>query len=89
MTEIFYYVNRNEGQVLGLIASDNPNLPWEKVSKDEYESLGGDSKKITYSLRQQIIEKLNLDAAKIKALSDRNDFLEECIVEMAGLVYGE
>lgn len=28
-----------------------------------------------------------LKDAQIKALSDRNDFLEDCIAEMAGMVY--
>lgn len=28
-----------------------------------------------------------LKTAQIQALSDRNDFLEDCIAEMAGLVY--
>ena len=33
-------------------------------------------------------EKLKLQEAQIQALSDRNDFMEDCVAEMAGVVYG-
>lgn len=42
-------------------------------------------------LTQDRIKELEQDnvlkTAQIQALSDRNDFLEDCIAEMAGLVY--
>ena len=33
-------------------------------------------------------EENTLKSAQIQALSDRNDFLEDCIAEMAGIIYG-
>ncbi|MCI5956377.1 MAG: hypothetical protein MRZ54_05275 [Clostridiales bacterium] len=33
-------------------------------------------------------EKLKLQEAQIQALSDRNEFMEDCVAEMAGVVYG-
>ena len=35
------------------------------------------------------IEGFNLLEAQAQALSDQNDFLEECIVEMAMIIYAE
>ena len=34
-------------------------------------------------------EELPMLKAQIQALSDRNDFVEDCIAEMAAVVYGE
>lgn len=36
---------------------------------------------------KELEEENVLKTAQIQALSDRNDFLEDCIAEMAGLVY--
>ena len=42
---------------------------------------------------QQEVETMQADLpmlkAKIQAISDRNDFIEDCIAEMATVVYGE
>lgn len=36
----------------------------------------------------ELEEENRLKTAQIQALSDRNDFLEDCIAEMAGIIYG-
>lgn len=38
---------------------------------------------------QTLRQKLPVMQAQIQALSDRNDFVEDCIAEMAAAVYGE
>ena len=38
---------------------------------------------------QTMQEELPMLKAQIQALSDRNDFVEDCIAEMAAVVYGE
>ena len=36
---------------------------------------------------KELEEENTLKTAQIQALSDRNDFLEDCIAEMAGVIY--
>lgn len=38
---------------------------------------------------QTMQEELPVLKAQIQAISDRNDFIEDCIAEMAAVVYGE
>ena len=38
---------------------------------------------------QTMQEELPMLKAQIQAISDRNDFIEDCIAEMATVVYGE
>ena len=38
---------------------------------------------------QTMQEELPMLKAQIQAISDRNDFIEDCIAEMAAVVYGE
>lgn len=96
---VFYYVRLNkEGKAIGWKATYTP-MPYtamKMVTREEYEALGlnPDSVTIDEAYIQRLKERQNAETeklleAKTKALSDRNDFLEECIVEMAGLVYGE
>ena len=42
---------------------------------------------VTQTRIKELEEENVLKTAQIKALSDRNDFLEDCIAEMAGLIY--
>ena len=47
----------------------------------------------TLTAAQQEVETMQADLpmlkAQIQAISDRNDFIEDCIAEMAAVVYGE
>lgn len=42
---------------------------------------------VTQKRVEELEQENILKTAQIQALSDRNDFLEDCIAEMAGLVY--
>lgn len=41
----------------------------------------------TYSEKLQLEKDITLKNAQIKALTDRNEFLEDCMAEMATIVY--
>lgn len=41
----------------------------------------------TYSEKLQLEKDITLKNAQIKALTDRNEFLEDCMAEMAAIVY--
>ena len=47
----------------------------------------------TLTAAQKEVETMQTDLpmlkAQIQAISDRNDFIEDCIAEMAAVVYGE
>lgn len=56
-----------------------------------YDSNGNHRMSYEVQVTQERVKELEqenvLKTAQIQALSDRNDFLEDCIAEMAGLVY--
>ena len=58
---------------------------WTEITQDEYNKL------ISQKTNTERIEDLeadnNLLKQQLKAASDQNDFLEDCIAEMAGIVY--
>lgn len=58
---------------------------WTEITQDEYNKL------ISQKTNAERIEDLESDNAllkqQVKAASDQNEFLEDCIAEMAGIVY--
>ena len=48
-----------------------------------------DGEKVVSPLTAAWQEELPMLKAQIQAISDRNDFIEDCIAEMAAVVYGE
>ena len=58
---------------------------WTEITQDEYNEL------ISQKTNAERLEDLESDNAllkqQLKAASDQNDFLEDCIAEMAGIVY--
>ena len=58
---------------------------WTEITQDEYNKL------INQKTNAERIEDLESDNAllkqQVKAASDQNEFLEDCIAEMAGIVY--
>lgn len=93
--EIYYYVWRNKsGKVYGWLATDRPSTSGlaQQVTREEFISLGGnpDSVVLHENLEDTVATlqgELELAEAKINALSGQNDFFEECLVEMAMIVY--
>ena len=63
------------------IISDSDNI--EKIAQQlhmKYEL-------ISESIKTKDIDDIALLKAQLKALTDRSDFIEDCIAEMAGVVY--
>ena len=58
---------------------------WTEITQDEYNKL------ISQKTNAERIEDLESDNAllkqQLKAASDQNDFLEDCVAEMAQIVY--
>lgn len=58
---------------------------WTEITQDEYNKL------ISQKTNAERLEDLEADNSllkqQLKAASDQNDFLEDCIAEMAGIVY--
>lgn len=86
----YFYKFVNSGTLLGLLQSTaTVNYPYSVlISQKEYESLGGvvthhDDKSPLANLQ----EENQLLKAQLKAATDRSDFLEDCVAEMAGVVY--
>ena len=80
---MFYYKSTS-----GLLMESSTALDqayWTEITQDEYNKL------ISQKTNTERIEDLeadnNLLKQQLKAASDQNDFLEDCIAEMAGIVY--
>lgn len=58
---------------------------WTEITQDEYNKL------ISQKTNAERLEDLEADNSllkqQLKAASDQNDFLEDCIAEMAAIVY--
>lgn len=80
---MFYYKSTS-----GLLMESSTALDqayWTEITQDEYNKL------ISQKTNAERIEDLESDNAllkqQVKAASDQNEFLEDCIAEMAGIVY--
>lgn len=88
-TTIYYYVYKNEqGHVYGWLASDKPTPAKNAVpvSKEEFIELGGNPDNVV-THKSDTDKEIDLLKAQVQAVSNYEDFLEECIVEMAMAVY--
>ena len=80
---MFYYKSTS-----GLLMESSTALDhayWTEITQDEYNKL------ISQKTNAERIEDLESDNAllkqQLKAASDQNDFLEDCVAEMAQIVY--
>lgn len=58
---------------------------WIEITEEEYNKLIG--RKTDTERIEDLEADNNLLKQQLKATSDQNDFLEDCIAEMAGIVY--
>ena len=84
---MFFKTVNAEGEVTSLYEGDSPGSLAQPVSREEYISLGGVPKSKCLSEMDILVATNALNDAKIQALTDRNEFLEDCIAEMAMFVY--
>lgn len=59
-----------------------------EITKEEYVSLGGILSKIPVTV-EELQQENKLLKAQLQAQTERSDFIEDCIAEMAMTVYGE
>ena len=89
---MYYYLFYKDGVVVGYNCSKTPlnNPSYKEVTEEEYLKHVGSILFIPATSEERI-ETLESDNAllkqQLKAASDQNDFLEDCIAEMAGIVY--
>ena len=89
---MYYYLFYKDGIVVGYNCSKTPlnNPSYKEVTEEEYWQYAGSrpSFPATPEERIETLEAENdLLKQQVKAASDQNDFLEDCIAEMAGIVY--
>lgn len=89
---MYYYLFYKDGVIIGSNCSKTPlnNPSYKEVTKSEYLEYAGSIPFIPATPEERIgtLESENdLLKQQIKAASDQNDFLEDCIAEMAGIVY--
>lgn len=94
------YVESEDGHLLQMFVVDSPaSSAWREVTvqkyirytEDELEAIA----KSDYAARIRVLEEANatqvstntLLTAQVQALSDRGDFVEDCLAEMAQVVY--
>lgn len=89
---MYYYLFYKDGVVVGYNCSKTPlnNPSYKEVTEEEYWQHAG-SRPSFPATPEERIETLESDNTllkqQLKAASDQNDFLEDCIAEMAGIVY--
>lgn len=89
---MYYYLFYKDGVVVGYNCSKTPlnNPSYKEVTESEYVEYAG-SIPVIPDTPEERIGSLESDNAllkqQLKAASDQNDFLEDCIAEMAGIVY--
>lgn len=92
METIYYYVLLKDGTAYGWLATDTPvndSRYTQVANREAYERLGGNPNYVQYSsLKPEINESVKVLKAQVEALSQYNDFLESCIVELAQLTLG-
>ena len=80
---MFYYKNIN-GQLMS--SSSKVTSPfWIEITEEEYNKLIG--QKMNAERLEDLEADNNLLKQQLKAASDQNEFLEDCIAEMAKIVY--
>ena len=89
---MYYYLFYKDGVVVGYNCSKTPlnNPSYKEVTEEEYWQYAGSrpSFPVTPGERIGTLESDNaLLKQQLKAASDQNDFLEDCIAEMAEIVY--
>ncbi len=89
---MYYYLFYKDGVVVGYNCSKTPlnNPSYKEVTEEEYLEYAG-SIPVIPTTPEERIETLesdnNLLKQQLQATSDQNDFLEDCIAEMAEIVY--
>lgn len=69
-----------------IASSDRVSSPfWIEITEEEYNKLIG--QKTDTERLEDLEADNNLLKQQLKAASDQNEFLEDCITEMAGIVY--
>lgn len=89
---MYYYLFYKDGVAVGYNCSKIPlnNPSYKEVTEEEYLKYVGSILFIAATSEERIgtLESDNaLLKQQLKAASDQNDFLEDCIAEMAGIVY--
>lgn len=89
---MYYYLFYKDGVIIGSNCSKTPlnNPSYKEVTESEYLEYAGSIPFIPATPEERIgtLESENdLLKQQVKAASDQNDFLEDCISEMAGIVY--
>lgn len=80
---MFYYKTIDGSPIA---SSDHVDAPlWIEITEDEYNKLI--SQKTDTERIQDLETDNNLLKQQLKAASDQNEFLEDCIAEMAEIVY--
>lgn len=88
-----YYVFREDGKITGFSNSEFSTMsPFaEEVSEEEFLQLGGTISSTPSDYQKEAIKTLESENTLLKtqlqATSDRSDFIEDCIAEMAAEVY--
>ena len=87
---VFYYVMYENNTPSGFVQSPFPRtIPNAiEVTEKKFISLGG-SLSHNVPEMEPLESDVNLLKAQVQAQSDRTDFLEDCIAEMAMEVYGD
>ena len=94
------YVESEDGYLLQMFVVDSPaSSAWREVTKQKYVKYTDEElahiAKADYGVRLDILENANAElnktnvllTAQVKAVSDRGDFVEDCLAEMAQVVY--
>ncbi len=90
---MLYYIMKKDDQIIGFKSSRTPllNPSYIEVSKEEFIKFTGGFESNPPTGTEAELENLKneniLLKAQIKAQSDAHDFLEDCITEMAQIVY--
>lgn len=89
---MYYYLFYKDGVVVGYNCSKTPlnNPSYKEVTEEEYWQYAGSRPSFPATPEERIgtLESdNNLLKQQLKAASDQNEFLEDCIAEMAGIVY--
>lgn len=90
----FYKNSIGPGELIAQPDSFPVLSTWVEISKDEYEELSGSkspkepNKHIPKDPLVDLQEENKLLKAQLQAQTERSDFIEDCIAEMATMVYG-
>lgn len=84
-----YYLFKEDDRVVGFLETESSNAPYgaEEVSKEEFEKYSVASEPTNPVDYLKDVE-IPL-ATKLEAITERQEFLEDCIAEMAAKVYSD